>query len=670
MKNLFSADKPFALIRRQNEKKVLCLSGSITKHDKLADIARKGKETPSPTLPARGREPVGSCGAVHQETSCSSPLEGEARRGVTAAFPPLSGEIFDTLSILPFRQVEELGFVAQHGDEKILTLNIEAQEEVALDQMLALLPDEACAMEGELVAVPDDAAFAAMTQRIIDEEIGNGAGCNFVVPRFFCGKIAAFSLSKALSAYRRLLENEYGTYWTFLFYTGEQIFIGATPERHLSVQQGRVKMNPISGTFRKMEHSEPESLPALDLFLKDQKEIFELLMVVDEELKMMAEICSEGGQVVGPMVKEMSKLIHTEYVLAGQSKRDVVDMLRESMFAATVVGSPIENACRINHRHQSESRRYYGGALALLGRDAAGRDTLDSPITIRMAEIALDGSFEIGAGATIVRDSDPESETAETKTKARGTLSALGLFAGANDPVYRLGADVYGEDQMLSLCSRNARLSRFWIEDQGDARVPDKRLAGKKVVIIDNEDNFTRMLAHMFRALGLAPRIVKNASFDPLRDEADVVVLGPGPGDPRDLSDPRIAKANALCRAFLEQQKPLLCVCLGHQILCHTLGLPLAKKQKAFQGAQERIDLWGQNETVGFYNTFTGKVDGVSRGGMEISFDEQTGEVHALRGPAYLGLQFHPESILTTNGLRIVQDALLHLLAVQKGGSL
>ncbi len=615
MTDAFSADAPFALIRRQGEDEILRFSGSVTAYEKLADIPRR-----------KGR--------------------------------PEGGEVFDTLSILPFRQVEELGFLARHRNEKILTLAIEKQEKTPLDKILALLPQEPSALEGEMVAVPDDPGFAALTRAIIEDEIGSGAGCNFVVPRFFRGKIAAFTLDKALSAYRRLLENEYGTYWTFLFYTGDQVFIGATPERHLSARGGRVKMNPISGTFRKMDHSEKEALPALESFLRDQKEIFELLMVVDEELKMMAEICSAGGQVVGPMLKEMSKLIHSEYVLVGQSDRDVVDMLRESMFAATVVGSPVENACRVNYRHQKESRRYYGSALALLGRDEDGGDTLDSPITIRMAEIAKDGRFEIGVGATIVRDSDPESETAETYAKIGGTLAALGLRAGRAAPAYRLGAEVYGEEPMIALSSRNARLSRFWIEDQGEARTAIPGLSGKTAVLIDNEDNFVRMLAHMIRALGMKARIVKNADFDPARDEADIVVLGPGPGDPRNAADPRIARAQALCRLFLEKEKPLLCVCLGHQILCDALGLPLVKKKRPFQGAQERIDLFGQIETVGFYNTFAGKRDGRERPGVEISFDPPTGEIHALRGPSFLGLQFHPESILTTGGLRVVQEAL------------
>lgn len=619
MTSYMTADKPFALIRFQSEERILHLSGAVEAFDKLADIPRqKGK-------------------ASHDEGS------------------------FDTLSILPYRQVEELGFLAHHEDEKILTLITEKQNYIPLDEILAQLPNEAMALDGVGAFLPEDDDYTAITQRIIDEDIGEGAGCNFVVPRTYNGKIADFNHAKALSVFRRLLENEYGTYWTFLYFTGDRYFIGATPERHLSYKAGQVKMNPISGTFRKMEHSESVSEKALCTFLSDPKETFELLMTVDEELKMMAEICSSGGQVVGPMVKEMSKLIHTEYVLVGQSEADVIDMLRTSMFAATVVGSPIENACRVNYKHNPKTRSYYGSALALLGRDETGDDTLDSPITIRTVEMNTDGVFSIRVGASIVRDSDAASETKESHAKVGGMMAALGIKTGNNDPLYRMGEKVYGEDLMIKLSARNSKLSRFWIEDQGDVRHADPRLKGKKVTIIDNEDNFTRMLSHMMRPLGIIPSIVKNDDYNVSTDDSDLVVLGPGPGDPRDTSDKRIVRASSFCRDLLLQGKPLFCVCLGHQILCHNMGLTLAKKTRPFQGAQELIDLFGEPQRVGFYNTFTAMKDDEERG-LEISYDEPTGEIHALRGDGILGLQFHPESILTTDGNRIIHDVLRYLL--------
>ena len=128
-------------------------------------------------------------------------------------------------------------------------------------------------------------------------------------------------------------------------------------------------------------------------------------MVVDEELKMMCDICHEGGQVLGPFLKPMTHLVHTEYLLAGRTDRDVREVLRDTMYAATVTGSPVENACRLIKKYETEGRGYYGAALALLGRDAAGRPTADSPIVIRTADVDLDGRLKVTAGATLVRDS-------------------------------------------------------------------------------------------------------------------------------------------------------------------------------------------------------------------------------------------------------------------------
>ncbi len=188
---------------------------------------------------------------------------------------------------------------------------------------------------------------------------------------------------------------------------------------------GDVRMNPISGTFR-IGHSGPDGLKSRLLdFLQDEKEIYELFMVVDEELKMMCDICHEGGQVLGPFLKPMTHLVHTEYLLAGRTGRDVREVLRDTMYAATVTGSPVENACRLIKQYESEGRGYYGAALALLGRDPDGAPTADSPIVIRTADVDLAGNLKVTAGATLVRDSDPYYEVAETHAKAGGILSRV-----------------------------------------------------------------------------------------------------------------------------------------------------------------------------------------------------------------------------------------------------
>ena len=121
----------------------------------------------------------------------------------------------------------------------------------------------------------------------------------------------------------------------------------------------------------------------------------------------------------------MTHLIHTEYILAGRTSKDVRDVLRSSMFAATVTGSPVENACRLIKKYETE------GPRLLRRRDGAARPRRRRaghrrrPILLRTADVGLDGRLRVTAGATLVRDSDPAYEVAETHAKAGGILTRL-----------------------------------------------------------------------------------------------------------------------------------------------------------------------------------------------------------------------------------------------------
>ena len=465
--------------------------------------------------------------------------------------------------------------------------------------------------------------------------------------------------------FRRLLARERGAYWTFCFFTGDRFLIGASPERHVSVRGGDVRMNPISGTFRVPGDGSDTKRQLLE-FLRDPKEIYELFMVVDEELKMMCDICNEGGQVLGPFLKPMTHLVHTEYLLAGRSHRDVRGILRDTMYAATVTGSPVENACRLIRKYESEGRGYYASALALLGRDPDGAPTADSPIVIRTADVDLEGRLKVTAGATLVRDSDPVYEVAETHAKAGGILSAFGLVLPASAAAEDTALLTRDEDILLALNERNQKLSRFWLTDQADA-APVEHLRGKSVVIVDAEDDFVNMLRHMLGVLGMTSEVVRHEDFAPgVLDGFDLVIVGPGPGDPRDGDDPKIARIRAAVDELLSKQQPFLAVCLGHQTLCHQLGIPLAFKDIVFQGIQSAIQFEGRTERVGFYNTFVARTADRLPDGLTADIDEVTGDIHLLKGPHFRGIQFHAESILTERGYDLLHGLVADLLPEPK----
>lgn len=566
------------------------------------------------------------------------------------------------LALVPFRQIAERGFDVRDDGTPLSVLVADETHELELAEVLAALPAHDVRVEDRGFDVPDG-EYAEIVRRVIRDEIGQGEGANFVIRRTFRGEIPGFGRADALALFRRLLAGERGAYWTFVVHTGDRTLVGASPEVHVRMSGGTVVMNPISGTYR--YPAEGPTATSLLAFLGDRKESEELSMVVDEELKMMCTVGDMGGVVVGPRLKEMAHLAHTEYELRGRSSLDVRDVLRETMFAATVTGSPVQNACRVIERYEQGGRGYYAGALALLGRDASGAQTLDSPILIRTADIAPDGSLKVPVGATLVRHSDPESEVAETHAKAAGVLAALGVRPGR--PEAEAGRPQLAADPRVqaALDDRRGSLAPFWLRMQERT----EELAGHALVV-DGEDTFTAMLAHLLRSSGLdvsVRRYDEPGLREVVRAHRGPVVLGPGPGNPGDLGDPKMRLLRELTAELVREHRyGLLGVCLGHELIAAELGMEIVRKAVPYQGAQTRIELFGRPETVGFYNSFTARCDSpaaveLAAHGIEVSRDEESGELHALRGRGFASVQFHPESVLTVRGSAIVTELLAGL---------
>ncbi|QXE37657.1 chorismate-binding protein [Streptomyces sp. GMY02] len=604
------------------------------------------------------------------------------------------GDGQDVLVIIPYRQIAERGFATVDDGSPLLALTVTDQAVVPLAEALERIPEVPIRLANSRFDVGDD-DYAEIVRRVVTEEIGSGEGANFVIKRSFVTEIEGYGPAAALAFFRRLCERESGAYWTFIAHTGTRTFVGATPERHISLRAGTAVMNPVSGTYRY-----PPGGPVLSdvlEFLSDEKESDELYMVLDEELKMMARICDTGGRVVGPRLKEMARLAHTEYLIEGRSGREPQEILRETLFAPTVTGSPLESACRVIGRYEPGGRGYYSGVMALIGREG-GRRSLDSAILIRTADIDRAGRVSIGVGATLVRHSDPFSEAAETRAKAAGLLSALEgarqerAEAAAREepapsaagPAVRLGDHPAVRS---ALESRNEDLAGFWLAGDGKpawneafsgdesfsrdgalsgggalsgdmARAkPLSGPAGRRVLVVDAEDTFTAMIAHQLRSLGTRVTV---ARFDePYSFDAhDLVVMGPGPGDPNDTGDPRIAHLHTAIDTLLARRLPFLAVCLSHQVLSRRLGLDVLRCEVCNQGTRREIDLFGTHVLAGFYNAFAARCGQDAfhhpeSGPVEVSRDAGSGEVHALRGPHFVSMQFHAESVLTRDGRHI-----------------
>ncbi|WP_300264726.1 chorismate-binding protein [Microbacterium sp.] len=616
-----NADASFVLIAREGTETVEILTGDVEDVDLLADIPLTA--------------------------------DGTAR------------EVF---AMVPYRQVRERGFDAQDDGTPLRCLLVDRHEHLPLADVVGALPSDPIALEDAGFDISDD-DYAQIVSRVIDDEIGHGEGANFVIRRDYTARVNADERIAALTWFRALVEHERGAYWTFAVVTPGHIAVGASPEAHVVARDGIVTMNPISGTFRHPAGGATKD--TLVEFLSSTKETEELFMVVDEELKMMSAVCSDGGRITGPHLKQMSRLTHTEYMLRGRSRLDPRDILRETMFAPTVTGSPMQNACAVIRRHEVKPRGYYSGVAALFTPNDDGGHDVDAPILIRTVYLE-GGHLRVPVGATLVRHSDPHGEVSETHGKAAGVLGAIGAIeresapAKDDDPDEPAADTALADDPEVSalLASRNSRLAEFWINPQQDGSTGP--FAGRSVLVIDAEDRFTTMLAHQLRHLGLDATIqLWSEASDADIDAAELLVAGPGPGDPRDADTPRIARLRAIIARRLDSGSPLLAVCLSHQILADRFGIALTPLDSPHQGLQKTVPIFGEAASIGFYNTFTARVVAgtTAAGAAEVSADADTGDVYALRGASFASVQGHLESILSRDGIRTLERLAAHALA-------
>ncbi len=609
-----TAKRPFALIKREGEADVLFLSGNVRALKNLDQIPRRtGEETPE--------------------------------------------RHFDTLSIIPYSQASERNMAVVPDRCPIRCMEIRSQARCTMQKLLATLPRKPMAFDRTPAMEDTDEQYAEHVRHVIEEQIQRGNACNVVISTKISGKIAEMSPAKALTIFGNLLRQEFGAYMTFVFYDGSEYHIGASPERHISVDRGTVTMNPISGTYRKTNFLiDPETF---EEFLRDEKEINELFMCVDEEVKQMAQMCEEGGTIVGPLLKEMSGLVHTEYLLIGRTEKDCIDLLRTSLHAPTVTGSPAESAFSIIKNVENAPREYYASELVLIGRNQDGTEFLDSAITIRTMHVLPNGMISMRVGASIVRGSVPELEVKEVKAKAGGAERAIyGTAVSAVGPQL---TTVMNDARKETLQSRNKTLNSFLLEDQKGEIQPVEELIGKKVTIIDFEDQFSFVLKHMVNAMGAMTTVIRFDEYDDVSTDADIVIVGPGPGDPRDLTSPKMQKLDEITSDLLRKKKLFLSVCLGHQKLCEKLGIDVECKEEPSQGMQRTIDLFGEKQNLGFYNTFAG-IHKENIEGADICSDPNTKEIFALRGKHFSGFQFHPESVMSQNGFSVLAKELKRIL--------
>lgn len=190
------------------------------------------------------------------------------------------------------------------------------------------------------------------------------------------------------------------------------------------------------------------------------------------------------------------------------------------------------------------------------------------------------------------------------------------------------------------------------------------KLMKMKCVIIDNYDSFTYNLAHLIKEVGGEVTIFHNDDFQLNELECfDKIILSPGPGIP--------SQAGQLMNVIRHYagHKPILGVCLGHQAIAESFGAKLENLSDVFHGVSAEIiqpinsPLFGGLKRpiiVGRYHSWAVSKDDFPDC-LEIIAETSDGIIMALRHRDYnlYGIQFHPESVLTPQGNRILHNWLV-----------
>ena len=184
-----------------------------------------------------------------------------------------------------------------------------------------------------------------------------------------------------------------------------------------------------------------------------------------------------------------------------------------------------------------------------------------------------------------------------------------------------------------------------------------------KIVIIDNYDSFTYNLSHLVKELGAEVTVVRNDQFELADLEPySKIILSPGPGIP--------SEAGLLLDVIKTYagKKPILGVCLGHQAIGESFGGKLENLSDVFHGVATPCHIIADDPifsgiertiTIGRYHSWVVSNEGLPDC-LEVTAVSDEGQIMALRHRELnvRGIQFHPESVLTPDGRKMLQNWL------------
>jgi anthranilate synthase component 1 len=391
-------------------------------------------------------------------------LSRRLRSPRTAGLPPLTGglvgylgyDVVRRLERLPQTSTDDLGMpelalmlvtdlaVLDHTDGTVLLIANALRGAGGYDDAVTRLDTMATDLTKALP--PGVAVVETATASPVDSNMAPGvfeAGVERVREHVRAGDVFQTVLSQrfelptdvdALDLYRVLRATNPSPYMYLLRFAGRESpfdVVGSSPEALVTVTGDRAVVHPPAGTRPRGATLEADVQLAEEL-LADPKERAEHVMLVDLARNDLGRVSVPGTVEVADFmrVERYSHVMHLVSTVGGRLEpgRDALDVFDATFPAGTVSGAPKPRAMEVIESLEPTRRALYAGTVGYV--DASG--DMDMAIAIRTA-VLHDGRAYVQAGAGIVADSDPATEEAETRHKARAVLSAIATAEGLRE---------------------------------------------------------------------------------------------------------------------------------------------------------------------------------------------------------------------------------------------
>ncbi len=424
------------------------------------------------------------------------------------------------------------------------------------------------------------------------------------------------------TVFRRLRQSNPAPYGALVNLGDGEFLVSASPEMFVRIEGRRIETCPICGTIARGRDAIEDSERIREL-LNSVKDESELTMCTDVDRNDKSRVCTPGSvRVIGRRQIEMySRLIHTVDHVEGELGEgfDALDGFLSHAWAVTVTGAPKLWAMRFIEQEERSARRWYGGAIGRITFDG----NMNTGLTLRTIRMK-DGLAETRAGATLLFDSDPQSEEAECRLKAAALFGAIrgtsAAATGAATPV---------------------------LSNVG---------SGRTVLLIDHEDSFVHTLAGYIRTTGaevvtMRPDLARAELRGGMRP--DLVVLSPGPGRPTDFA------TDETLGLLIGHGIPIFGVCLGLQAVVEYFGGTLDVLDTPVHGKPSPVRSLGgailgglpERFTVGRYHSLYARRANLPAV-LRVTAETEDGVIMAIEHESLpiAAVQFHPESVMTLAG--------------------